>query len=259
MLAFEPSHPPLVAPVGPDLQPESRGSGRRVGVFVAAAAILLLGLGLAAWQLVGRGDQPGSSSTVAESRASGAPSPATSSPTTAAEAGAEPLADAEPLVDAEPEPPVDAEAELEAEAELVAVADATPVDEIEPEVEAEPQRRRRGRRRRREPEPEVFEPEPEPEPEPVARQEPRPEPPSATELLRQAESALERGDAGEAYRLALRSHRARQSAKASAIMARAACRTGETEKAKQALKSVPLRDRSTIRRDCRQNGSRIGL
>jgi len=43
------------------------------------------------------------------------------------------------------------------------------------------------------------------------------------------------------------------------VMARAACRTGDAEKAKQAAKAVPLRDRGPIRRECRKNGTRIGL
>lgn len=42
-------------------------------------------------------------------------------------------------------------------------------------------------------------------------------------------------------------------------MAKAACRTGNVDAAKSALRQLPVLDRSTVRRDCRQTGNPIGL
>ena len=140
--------------------------------------------------------------------------------------------------------------------EVVAVA--TPPDEVEPSVDPPRTRARRSRRRARKASPEANAPEDEATPTPVASSA-KPSPPSATELLRKAEAALARGDADDAYRLAARSRRTRASHDASAVMARAACRMGDTDKAKQALRALPLLQRAGVRRDCRQSGSRIGL
>jgi hypothetical protein len=138
----------------------------------------------------------------------------------------------------------------------VVVADATPL--LESALEDAPRKRSR-RRRRAEPPPQpVADAQPEPTPAPPAPK-PKPKPPSAGALLAKAESALARGDADTAYRLASRSHAAKKSDGALALMARAACRKGDAGAAKAAVKQLPLRERGAVRKDCRKNGSRIGL
>ena len=77
--------------------------------------------------------------------------------------------------------------------------------------------------------------------------------------MKQAGAALARGNAKEAFRLASRSHRKKATDEAAALMGRAACRTGNKEAAKAALKLLPLGQRGSIRSDCRRNGTRIGL
>ncbi|MEM9454714.1 MAG: hypothetical protein AAGF11_11080 [Myxococcota bacterium] len=222
---------------------EPRRSKRGIVVLGVAAALLLL-VGSLVWLPLGDDTPEPPAPTIA----SGPEQPRSLA------SNAAPI---EPDPDPEPDPNVQPKPESESEPELLAVADATPIVG-EPSLDP-PRRNRRTRKRRRRsrstPAPTV---ESKPEPKPP-KPKPKPKPPSPADLLRQAKSALARGDAARAYRLAARSNQGQRSAEASSVMARAACRTGQTDRAKQALKAVPRRDRSSIRRDCRQNGTRIGV
>jgi hypothetical protein len=143
--------------------------------------------------------------------------------------------------------------------ELLAVA--LPPEEVAPGLEPVPQprRSRRARHRAHGPVTPVVETTPAPTPEPERATPRTRRPASAAQLLRAGEDALARGDAERAYRLAKRSHRAATHEDAASLVARSACRIGERDEAKRALKELPLFGRSAVRRDCRRSGSRIGL
>ena len=229
-----------LAAVDPD---EAETSTRRLPVVLGLVALLLLGVGVVGWFAMRSSDGPEPSGSPA---ASGSPQVSLAERPTA-----EPATAAEPTTTAATIEPIPT-----AVPELLPAAEPTMTDDEASLPEPAPPRRRSSRyRSRREPEPVDAVPEPEPEPAPP----PKPRPPSASELLQQAESALTRGDGAEAYRLASRSNQTRPSTEAMVVMARAACRTGDTQKAKRALKDIPLLDRGAVRRDCRHNGERIGL
>jgi hypothetical protein len=141
------------------------------------------------------------------------------------------------------------------------LAIVTPIAEIEPQLTPAPQPRRsqRSRHRTRRPAAAPVETTAAPAIEPERTTPPERKPASAAQLLRAGEDALADGDAEQAYQLAKRSHRARSHEDAASLVARSACRIGETDAAKHALKELPLLGRSAVRRDCRRSGSRIGL
>ena len=144
----------------------------------------------------------------------------------------------------------------------LALAVTSPVDAIAPALEPAPQPRRARRARHRGYAPAVTEVETTTEPTPAPRRSSssrRPRPASAEELLFDGEVALRLGDAKQAYRLAKRSRNTGAHADASSLVARSACRIGERDEAKQALRDLPLLERGAVRRDCRRSGSRIGL
>jgi len=83
--------------------------------------------------------------------------------------------------------------------------------------------------------------------------------PSASDLLQDAQRALQRGASSEAYQLASRSYSKKKSAAAVRTMARAACRMKSRSKAKAAFERLSMSDRAGIRAECRDDGIRLGL
>ncbi|MCA9648398.1 MAG: hypothetical protein H6712_06525 [Myxococcales bacterium] len=223
-------------------EPEDPVRSRAI-VWLSLAAALLLAIIGVAW-LGGTSDEPTPEPALAQATVPEAP-PQTSPP--APEPAPPEVTEPEPL-----EPPP-----LEPDGELEPVPEAIPEPELDPSPAPRSSSKRR-RRRKSTPEPEPTFEEPDPEPAPV-RPPPRPDPPSARELLGRAQSALRRGEAREAYRLASQSNRTRSSEDALTLMARAACTLGNEEDAKRAFKKVPLTHRGSIRRECRQLGVRVGI
>jgi hypothetical protein len=81
----------------------------------------------------------------------------------------------------------------------------------------------------------------------------------AAAALFDGEVALRLGDAKQAYRIAKRSRRTGAHEGAASLVPRSACRIGERDEAKHALRDLPLLERGAVRRDCRRSGSPIGL
>jgi hypothetical protein len=248
------SEPNLRVPT-PVAAPKKRKPKLAVWVAIGAASLLILGsAGLVA---VG-------TTTSAESASDGLHVSASMS--RLGEAGAFPtVVPVEEVLAAPVAEPSDLEAaaldgeEAEEKDEADAEEDA---EGVEPVAElATPRPARRWRRARQVAEPEPLEDTPEPEAEPAPRPTPlpKPAPPSASALLDQARAALRRGDHEAALRLARRSHASSPSEEAMTIAAQAACRAGDTESAKNAIKQLPLLQRAKVRRECRRDGSPIGL
>lgn len=163
---------------------------------------------------------------------------------------------------AQPEPsPAETHGELPNEG-LLALAVANPTEATVPRLEPAPQpRRSRRARHRTHASLAAAEVDTTPARTPAAERSSlrRRRPLSAAALLHDGEVALALGDAEQAYRLAKRSRDAGERADASSLVARSACRIGERDEAKQALRDLPLLERGAVRRDCRRSGGRIGL
>jgi hypothetical protein len=163
----------------------------------------------------------------------------------------------------EPAPVVPAlAAPLPSDDHRLALVVANPDEEVVLELEpsAQPRRAHRARRRGHAPTVTVMDTTPEPTPAPRRSSSTRrPRPVSAEELLFDGEVALRLGDAKQAYRLAKRSRDSGAHTDAASLVARSACRIGERDEAKQALRDLPLLERGAVRRDCRRSGSRIGM
>lgn len=225
----------------------ARPSRRGIGLVLGAAASLLLAIGVAA--------SAGSSPETREdlSLAANLDEPvalvkAWMARTQPSEPAAVPMV--EPAAEAAP---------LPFDGELLAVAN--PTEAIEPAIEPAPQPRRSRRARSRNHAPAAAAQDAAPESAPAPRRSStrKPRPVSAEELLFDGEVALRLGDAKQAFRLAKRSRDTGAHTDAASLVARSACRIGETDEAKQALRELPLLERGAVRRDCRRSGSRIGL
>jgi hypothetical protein len=89
---------------------------------------------------------------------------------------------------------------------------------------------------------------------------PKPDAPSASQLLKQARSAYQAGKGSSAYGLASKSNRMTPSGEAAEVMALAACLMKDADKAKSALKNVPLLRRGSVRTACKnKHDVRVGL
>jgi hypothetical protein len=84
--------------------------------------------------------------------------------------------------------------------------------------------------------------------------------PSAEKLLKQARSAYNAGKGPTAYSLASKSNRMEPTGEAAEVMALAACQMHDAEKAKSALRTVPLFRRATVRSTCKsKHDVKLGL
>jgi hypothetical protein len=232
--------------------PAARPSRRRIGIMLGAAASLLLAVGIAA-----SASSSASSDDEATARESLPLTASLNEPSTLVKAWMSRTQPSEPAATLSVEPSTDA-APLPSSNAMLAVA--TPTEVIEPALEPAPQPRRSRRARPRSHAPAVVQdaaPEPTPTPERSSKRRSRTA--SAEELLHDAEVALALGDAKEAYRLARKSRATGEQADAASLVARSACRIGERDEARRALKDLPLLERGAVRRDCRRSGSRIGL
>lgn len=147
-------------------------------------------------------------------------------------------------------------------AELVALAVTGPALEVEPQlVPAKPRAPRRARPRNPAHASEAASPPPPPPRAAVERTKSSRTRRSDTpeRMLWDGEVALALGDAEGAYRLATRGRDQGARSDAASLVARSACRIGERDEAKRALRDIPLLERGSVRRDCRRNGGRIGL
>ena len=179
--------------------------------------------------------------------------PETPTVETAEASAAEPAAAEEPV---EAEEPVDEAPEAaaneagdeqdrdDADAKVAARSDAAA--ERARAREAQRSSRERTRTRKRKPEPE-----PAPPPKPAA------EPTSAEDLLRDAQRALAQGNARQAYKLARLSYGKARTNAASEVMTVAACKLGDRDRAKNALRQLPLLKRPSVRTRCLKLGVRI--
>jgi len=111
--------------------------------------------------------------------------------------------------------------------------------------------------------PEIGEdPSPEPAPEPPP---PAPSEPTPGEVFAEARLAFERGDYESAFRKAMQSKSASSGfapadeAALLHLVARSGCRVGRKDTALEALRELPMRARSSVRRDCRREGQRLGV
>lgn len=83
---------------------------------------------------------------------------------------------------------------------------------------------------------------------------------SAEELLKRARSAYASGKGSSAYSMASKSNRMRPSGDAAEVMALSACAMNDANKAKNALKNVPLLRRGGVRNTCKsKHGVKLGL
>lgn len=90
--------------------------------------------------------------------------------------------------------------------------------------------------------------------------EPKTDPPSPKKLLTQARSAYLAGKGSSAYSLASKSNRIEPSGEAAEVMALAACLMHDANKARSALKAVPLLRRGSVRTTCKnKHDVRVGL
>lgn len=177
-----------------------------------------------------------------------------------------PWTSSEALVDAPtpaPSPVVPAlVAPLPSADQRLALAVTNPADAVSTVLEPAPKPRRARWARHRGHAPTVTTVETTPEPTPAPRRSSgsrKPRSVSVEELLFDGEVALRLGDAKQAYRLAKRSRDTGARTDAASLVARSACRLGERDEAKQALRDLPLLERGAVRRDCRRSGGRIGL
>ena len=96
-------------------------------------------------------------------------------------------------------------------------------------------------------------------PEPTSTAKPE-EAPTAAKLLKQARSAYNAGKGSTAYSLASKSNRMEPSGAAAEVMALAACQMKDADKAKAALRTVPLFTRTSVRNTCKnKHGVKLGL
>lgn len=84
--------------------------------------------------------------------------------------------------------------------------------------------------------------------------------PTAAKLLKQARSAYDAGKGSTAYSLASKSNRMEPTGAAAEVMALAACQMKDADKAKSALRTVPLFSRASVRNTCKtKHGVKLGL
>jgi hypothetical protein len=96
-----------------------------------------------------------------------------------------------------------------------------------------------------------------PEPAPASKPE---EAPTAAKLLKQARAAYQAGRGASAYSLASKSNRMEPSGAAAEVMALAACQMKDADKAKAALRTVPLFSRTSVRNTCKtKHGVKLGI
>ena len=126
---------------------------------------------------------------------------------------------------------------------------AEDVEEPAPTTDKATSRRKRGRNKGNRPAATASAP---PPPPPKAEADP-------AALLADARKALAAGNARRAYSLAVKSRRAKSSAAALVVMAKAACRFGGEAQAKSAFGQLKVSDRRGIRAECRKHGVRLGL
>ena len=100
---------------------------------------------------------------------------------------------------------------------------------------------------------------PAPQPKPKPKPKPQSGGSSADALLGQARSALAKGRASEAYRLASQSYTKARSSSALKVMAKAGCKMGNKSKAKRAFDKLSVGQRAGIRSECRKHGVKLGL
>lgn len=154
-------------------------------------------------------------------------------------------------------------APVRSDEQRLALAVMRPTEAVAPVLEPtppQPRRTRRAPRRGRVPTVAAVETSPEPTPAPRrSSSSRRARPVSADELLFDGEVALRLGNAKQAYQLAKRGRHTGAHEDAASLVARSACRIGERNEAKQALRDLPLLERGAVRRDCRRSGSPIGL
>ena len=179
---------------------------------------------------------------------------------------------------AEPEPLPTALPESEPKPDLIAQADpapepiaapdppseeplAEPEPEPEPTVEAPKPEKSTKPKTKAEPKPEPVvatkpKPEPKPEPKPAAKPEPV-DNRNGKQLYDAAKSAYDKGKASEAYKLALASYRKEPKPKTAELMLLAACKLGDSTKAKSAIDKVSGVRKPAMRKQCKGMGVTI--
>lgn len=241
--------------LGSGVRPRKRRAGWVVG-GVAAAALLLVGV----FGMANRESSETGPSAVAAASIPVLPAPEpmpVAPPTVLPES---PAPSVQPILEERPQPPA-------------MVGASTEVDDEVTHAEASPVARKTTRpmRRRARPAPPPPPPEEEatavvddvPEPEPVVAAAPTipvVERKTAASLFADATAAFDREDYESAFRLAMESRamQRRGEPELLRLIARSGCRIGQRDHAREAVRALPLLKRSSVRRECRREGERLG-
>jgi hypothetical protein len=269
-LAPRPAAAGVVPTASPYLSTREAETKRRTKILGIGAIGVVAAIGLLVWMNAGEREE--APTQTAASTVS--PAPQAPAPQQPADAKVEPpdpspvpVADeadagAEPSDPVEPDPAAEAGAGDPAEAadEAGAEPTETPTDPEPTEAASEPtgssrksSGKKSGGKTSSAGSDTKEEPAPKPEPKPEEGQ-------SAAKLLKQARSAYNAGKGSTAYSLASKSNRMEPSGEAAEVMALAACQMKDADKAKSALKTVPLFSRGTVRSTCKtKHGVKLGL